>query len=214
MPSERLALLRRVHTDARYLGMKPRAKHVLTVAVEKFADGKGHFWPKVKTLAEEAGVSTGTVKRALAEAVEVGLISREPYLRPDGLQGSTSYFIDGALVWPENRQGGSDTSQRSAAKPGRRQGGSPLIQRQGRSAVIHQNGLGTEERLVGREKVCPNAEGPSNGWITPVANARAHEPKEPVSRWAALQAEKRAEFDAWRVAEVQRMLKDASGGPQ
>jgi hypothetical protein len=84
---------------------------VLLVAVVTFADGKGHWWPKVKTLAAAAGVSASTVKRALAEAESAGLIRREPYLRPDGTQGSSNYFLDPELVWPESyRQGGSGES--------------------------------------------------------------------------------------------------------
>lgn len=115
LPSERLAMHERLHGDPRFQALKPRSKWVLSLAVEKHADGKGMWWTKVKTLAAEAGVSESTVKRALADADAATLIRREPYLRPDGLQGSSNYFLDPALVWPEAyRQGGADENQPAA----------------------------------------------------------------------------------------------------
>jgi GntR family transcriptional regulator len=102
-PSETFALLRRLHADARYRQLKSRSARCLTVAVERHADGEGRFWPKLRTLADEVGVSLSTAKRAIREAVEAGLIERQPYLRPDGSQGSTTYVLDAALVHPETR---------------------------------------------------------------------------------------------------------------
>jgi hypothetical protein len=66
--------------------------------VTDFADGEGKWWHKTKAWAAAAGVSAATVKRAISEAEEAGLLTREPYLRPDGKQGSTTYKLDEALI--------------------------------------------------------------------------------------------------------------------
>ena len=56
-------MLVRLRADVRFKELKPRAKVVVSTAVEQYADGKGQFWPKVKTLADAAGVSPATVQR-------------------------------------------------------------------------------------------------------------------------------------------------------
>jgi hypothetical protein len=95
---QRLELVARLHADPRYLALKPRAKACLGYAVAEFADGEGKWWQKVERWAAAAGVSPATVKRAISEAAAVQLLTRTPYLRPDGFQGSTTYTLDPALV--------------------------------------------------------------------------------------------------------------------
>lgn len=93
LPSARYELLRRVQADARFRQLPARSKAALSVAIVKYADGDGRFWPKVRTWADDVGVSVSTVSRAIRDAEAVGLLRRQPYLRPDGTQGSTTYNL-------------------------------------------------------------------------------------------------------------------------
>jgi hypothetical protein len=123
----------RLKADARFRRVHTRTQLVLSHAVVHHADGNGRWFTKNRTISEELGCSRSTVVRAWTEAVDAGLITREAWARPDGFQGSSSYFLDPALVWPDtyasDGQGGADlthlvepeheeaTSWRSPAPP-------------------------------------------------------------------------------------------------
>lgn len=145
LPSERLALLDRLERDARFRALPTRSREALRFAVQRYADREGRFWPKAARWAEEMGVSRATVWRAVADAkAAAGLIETEPYLRPDGLQGATTYLLDLALVHP-TRCRSSDTPCPTGCRNGEtpcpaadgsgRQGVAGLRQRQGVSPV-------------------------------------------------------------------------------
>jgi hypothetical protein len=98
LPSEAFALVKALSRDGRFKALLPSHRYLLLYAAVEYADGAGRFWPKVKTWATDAGVSTATVERALAAAYASRLLSRQPYARPDGTQGSTTYTFDSALL--------------------------------------------------------------------------------------------------------------------
>jgi hypothetical protein len=102
-PADTLAFIRKLLQDARFRRLPPAERLTLLVGAVMRADGDGRLWPKVETWAADAAVSPSTVKRALSKAAsheeaELPILTREPYLRPDGLQGSTTYTFDGALT--------------------------------------------------------------------------------------------------------------------
>lgn len=145
LPSERYDLLSRVVQDQRFRALPPRSALCLVVAIVLHVDLTGQFWPKVKTWAAEVGVSPSTVQRAIRDLEGAGLITREPHLRPDGSQGSTTYFVDLALVAPTSmpvEKSGARVPSGIAGGSGAesRQGRSLVTQRHGRSAVTPQNG--------------------------------------------------------------------------
>ncbi len=172
-PSERHALLLRFQNDPRHRALRSSSARPLDFAVANFADGDGKWWHKVKLWAALAGVSESTVKRAIRDGIGVGLLKRERYRRPDGLQGSSTYFLDPSIVWPEwfpqggspvtqpagepadpVPQGGSTVAQLvSEVEPPAAQGGSTVTERQGGSTVAYLNGstnrtTATDERGV------------------------------------------------------------------
>jgi hypothetical protein len=122
-PSMQYAMLTRLKDDPRYQAMLPSHREVLSTAVMKHADRNGFWWTSVQTMANEANVSRSTAVRALAVAEEVGLVTREPYLRPPPYsnQGSSNYFLDLRLVAPESFETAESTDQDSDE-----QGGAPM----------------------------------------------------------------------------------------
>jgi hypothetical protein len=98
LKSERIDTLRRVQADPRFRARIASARYCLVVAITERMDGEGKWWLKVKDWAELVGCSMSTVKRAILEFERAGLIRSVPYLRPDGKQGSTTYWLDPKLV--------------------------------------------------------------------------------------------------------------------
>ena len=96
-------LARNLSLDPRFKKLPIGQRHTLLYAALHFADKEGKFWTTVKTAGNEAGTSHKTAKRALAAAIEVGLIvKREPHAGPTGQQGSSTYWFDPSLVWGQN----------------------------------------------------------------------------------------------------------------
>jgi hypothetical protein len=93
-----LTLLRAVMDDGRFRELNPSEQVAIVRAIVFRADGDGVWFVKTGRWAEEAGVSRATVTRAMTTAAGSGLIIREPYLGPDGLQRATTYRLDQALV--------------------------------------------------------------------------------------------------------------------
>lgn len=93
-PSERFAISEALRRDPVYGRLRAGTRHAILIGVLTYANGEGAFWPKVATWAKEANVSSATLKRAIREAEDAGVLIREPYLRPDGRQGSTVYRIN------------------------------------------------------------------------------------------------------------------------
>lgn len=69
-----------------------RAKAVLFY-LKDHADGEGKCWPGIRTIAAELGLSRSTVKRALGELVDTGLVEKSSQWRKNGSLSSNLYQI-------------------------------------------------------------------------------------------------------------------------
>jgi hypothetical protein len=97
-------LARNLSGDDRFGLLSHAGRVVLLTAALRFTDASGRFWPKVQTLADAAHVSDKACKDALTDACGLEIVRREPYARPDGMQGSTTYYFDAVLL-PEAKVG-------------------------------------------------------------------------------------------------------------
>lgn len=79
---------------------------VVYLAMRTWADNStGHAFPKVKSIADRAGVSTITATRAIAELDEAGALRRDARHRSDGSQTSNSYHLSSHTSGPFERDG-------------------------------------------------------------------------------------------------------------
>lgn len=74
------------------MGLKG-AEIAVYVSLRTFADRGGEAHPKVKTIAERAGVSERTTERALARFRALGMMRSEQWYRPDGSVGGCRYHM-------------------------------------------------------------------------------------------------------------------------
>jgi hypothetical protein len=97
-PLWRYYFCRALVADPRFAALVASHRYILLVGALRFADVNGVFWPRKSTWARDASIHQETVKRAVREAEDVGLIAREAHARPNGRQGSNTYRFDAALV--------------------------------------------------------------------------------------------------------------------
>ena len=57
------------------------------------SDAEGRCWPAIKTIAKELGLSSSTVKRALDELCQAGLLTKESRWRENGGRTSNLYRL-------------------------------------------------------------------------------------------------------------------------
>ncbi len=69
-----------------------RARAVYMYLTDR-ADRDGKCWPAIKTIAKELGLSSSTVKRALNELCQAGLLTKESRWRENGGRTSNLYRI-------------------------------------------------------------------------------------------------------------------------
>ncbi len=69
-----------------------RAKAVLFY-LKDHADNEGKCWPGIRTIAGELGLSRSTVKRALGELVEKGVVEKAKRWRGNGGLTSNLYWV-------------------------------------------------------------------------------------------------------------------------
>lgn len=105
------------------------------VAMRSFADRRGEGWPKVKSIAERAGVNPRTAEKAIARFRELGMLTSVQRRRPDGsISGCTYYLRDVPLT---GRQvvavaGGSPVPpvRTAGTPPGEMDGAPPAVRRE------------------------------------------------------------------------------------
>jgi DNA-binding transcriptional ArsR family regulator len=66
---------------------------VLALLLSYADQDTGHCHPKVGTLAGELSRTRSTIRHHLNRLVELGLITRDPMLRPDGSRGANRYRV-------------------------------------------------------------------------------------------------------------------------
>ena len=69
-----------------------RAKAVL-LYLKDHADSEGKCWPGIRTIAAGVSLSRSTVKRALGELVEAGVVERRKRWRENGGRSSNLYYV-------------------------------------------------------------------------------------------------------------------------
>jgi len=53
----------------------------------------GECWPAVKTIAKDTSMSVSTVKRAIADLIRCGLLTKASRYRENGSHSSNKYFL-------------------------------------------------------------------------------------------------------------------------
>jgi predicted transcriptional regulator len=57
------------------------------------SNAEGECWPAIKTIAKDTSLSVSTVKRAIADLICCGLLSKEYRYRENGSNSSNRYFL-------------------------------------------------------------------------------------------------------------------------
>lgn len=69
-----------------------RAKTVYMYLKDR-SNAEGECWPAIKTIARDTSMSVSTVKRALTDLQQCGLLQKECRYRENGSNSSNRYFI-------------------------------------------------------------------------------------------------------------------------
>ncbi|MFI3327322.1 MAG: helix-turn-helix domain-containing protein [Clostridia bacterium] len=69
-----------------------RANHLYMYLKDR-SNKYGECWPAIKTIARDTSMSVSTVKRAIADLVGCGLITKEKRYRDNGSLTSNNYFL-------------------------------------------------------------------------------------------------------------------------
>ena len=72
--------------------LPPRAKTVYMYLKDR-ANRDGQCWPAMKSIARDTSLSVSTVKRAIADLVGYGLLTKESRYRENGSFSSNRYFL-------------------------------------------------------------------------------------------------------------------------
>jgi hypothetical protein len=114
--------------DERFRALTPTRRLVLSVAVSKWCNDAGTFWPSRRTWALEAGVAPSTVATTVRLAAHVGTLTVTQRWNQVGDRTSNLYAVDATLVGAATaavegiiagRRGGSDADGgTSDADPG------------------------------------------------------------------------------------------------
>lgn len=72
--------------------LPPRAKTVYMYLKDR-SNADGECWPAVKTIAKDTSLSVSTVKRAIADLIRCGSLTKESRYRENGSHSSNRYFI-------------------------------------------------------------------------------------------------------------------------
>ncbi len=70
-----------------------RAKTVYMYLKDR-SNAEGECWPAIKTIARDTSMSVSTVKRAVADLTQHGLLSKEKRYRENGGNSSNRYFLN------------------------------------------------------------------------------------------------------------------------
>lgn len=72
--------------------LPPRAKTVYMYLKDR-SNKDGECWPAVKTIAKDTSLSVSTVKRAIADLVRYGFLTKESRYRENGSYTSNQYYV-------------------------------------------------------------------------------------------------------------------------
>ena len=71
----------------------PTKEKFVLIMLANYADESGKCWPAVQTLANDTGLSTATVKRALKSLIDRGIVSRAQR-RKGNIKTSSIYSLE------------------------------------------------------------------------------------------------------------------------
>ncbi len=69
-----------------------RAKTVYMYLKDR-SNAEGECWPAIKTIARDTSMSVSTVKRAIADLMQLGLLRKGKRYRENGGNSSNRYFL-------------------------------------------------------------------------------------------------------------------------
>ncbi len=69
-----------------------RAKTVYMYLQDR-SNAQGECWPSIKTIAKDTSMSVSTVKRAIVDLIQCGLIKKKYRYRENGGNTSNRYFL-------------------------------------------------------------------------------------------------------------------------
>lgn len=72
--------------------LPPRAKTVYMYLKDR-SNKDGECWPAIKTIAKDTSLSVSTVKRAIADLIGYGILTKENRFRENGSLSSNRYFL-------------------------------------------------------------------------------------------------------------------------
>lgn len=184
--------------------------------------------PKHATIAAEMGMSVSTVRRALHDLRELGVLSWRPQYRPDGSQSSNVYAILAHPFSPPPQPEGQSSVNRGEGVFTGDQGGCSRVNDQEGDSLEEHSSVGGDVGTTthqGEAATAPPAEeapAPSrSGWTpSPAAMKTARETVTMVdvplhlARYRVVCHEKKrtpssAEWLRWLIADEQRALDDA-----
>jgi predicted transcriptional regulator len=71
----------------------PSRAKTLYMYLKDRSNAEGECWPAIKTIANDTSMSRSTVKRAIADLIHYGLLSKEFRYRENGGKSSNRYFL-------------------------------------------------------------------------------------------------------------------------
>ena len=71
----------------------PSRAKVVYMYLKDRSNTDGECWPAVKTIAKDTSISVSTVKRAIADLIRYGLLTKEFRYRENGSNSSNRYFL-------------------------------------------------------------------------------------------------------------------------
>jgi hypothetical protein len=125
-----LGWIEAVTFDPRLQALGGASFQAATVAVVRWANGDGRFWPRQRVWAEAAGLSLSALKRAVLALERAGVLEVEGHAGPAGQQGSSTYRF---TVRPDVSR--SSTSGLPLDAPVAPSGGGPWTDDGGRACV-------------------------------------------------------------------------------
>ncbi len=132
-PLRAAVLMWEICHDPRFKACSANAQAALVFLMFATPGDGRRFWPKYQQWADATGTSPSSVKRAIAELGDAGILHVEPWLRPNGKQGASIYWLDGAYEYlaAENKE--DRPRWPSPTEPGN----APATTEQGRPPASH-----------------------------------------------------------------------------
>ena len=71
----------------------PSRAKIVYMYLKDRSNADGDCWPAIKTIAKDTSLSKSTVKRAIADLIHCGLLTKESRYRENGSNTSNRYYL-------------------------------------------------------------------------------------------------------------------------